>query len=146
MSDCRAQVDRVIAVIGLAHVPRAKRAERREQAYRAAGCAPVKDQLVAARPTAPTTAPTPKPLDEAFMALAKRNSCLACHTADKSLVGPSFADIARKYRNDPAAQRKLERRVLEGTRGTWGQVPMPPNATVSERDTKLLVERILGSR
>ena len=38
--------------------------------------------------------------------LAKAKSCFACHSMAKKLVGPSFKDIAAKYKNDKAAEDK----------------------------------------
>ena len=35
--------------------------------------------------------------------LAKKNACIACHTVDKKLVGPSYKDVAAKYRGDKGA-------------------------------------------
>ena len=60
--------------------------------------------------------------------LAKKHACLACHTVDKKVVGPSYKDVAAKYRGDKAAETKLFESVKKGSSGKWGQVPMPPNA------------------
>ncbi|MFD2448503.1 c-type cytochrome [Vogesella fluminis] len=46
----------------------------------------------------------------ASLDLAKKNSCLACHAMDKKLVGPSFKDIANKYKGQNM-QAKLEEKV-----------------------------------
>ena len=60
--------------------------------------------------------------------LAKKNGCIACHTVDKKLVGPAYADVAKKYKGDAGAQAKLEAKVAKGGAGVWGTMPMPPNA------------------
>ena len=36
--------------------------------------------------------------------------------------------------------------VKKGGQGVWGQVPMPPNATVPDADLKALVKRILSQK
>jgi len=36
--------------------------------------------------------------------LAKQKNCLACHAVDKKLVGPSYKDIAAKYKAGELAQ------------------------------------------
>jgi len=75
--------------------------------------------------------------------LAKSSGCLACHTVDKKLVGPAYKDIAAKYKDDSGAAASLAEKVRKGTKGTWGPIPMPPNATVSDANIKSLVEWIL---
>ena len=76
--------------------------------------------------------------------LARKNACTACHAVDKKLVGPSYKDVAAKYRDDKAAEAKLAEKVKKGGVGVWGQVPMPPNAAVKDEDVKTLVKWILG--
>ena len=76
-------------------------------------------------------------------ALAKNNGCFACHSVDKKLVGPSYKDIAAKYRNDKKAEAALLKKVKEGGKGVWGDVPMPPNGHVKDADIKTMVQWIL---
>ena len=76
--------------------------------------------------------------------LAKKSACTACHATDKKIVGPAFKEVAAKYRNDKGAEAKLAEKVKKGGVGVWGQVPMPPNAGVSDADTKTLVKWILA--
>jgi cytochrome c len=78
--------------------------------------------------------------------LAKKHACLACHAVDKKLVGPSYKDIAAKYRSDAGAEAKLVEKVKKGSQGTWGQVPMPPNAAVPDGDVRTLVKWILSQK
>lgn len=81
--------------------------------------------------------------ETAAMALAKKNNCLACHSLDKKMVGPAWRDVGKKYAGDPAAAEQLALKVKKGSKGTWGPVPMPPNATVKAADIKTLVEFVL---
>jgi len=78
--------------------------------------------------------------------LAKKHNCLACHATDKKLVGPSYKEVAAKYRNDPGAQAKLADKVKKGGQGVWGQVPMPPNTQVPDADIKALVKWIMSQK
>ena len=78
--------------------------------------------------------------------LAKKHNCFACHAVDKKLVGPSYKDVAAKYRNDPQAEAKLFEKVKKGGQGVWGQVPMPPNSQVPDGDIKSLVKWILSQK
>jgi cytochrome c len=76
--------------------------------------------------------------------LAKKHNCLVCHQVDKKVVGPSYKDVAAKYANDKTAEAKLFDKVKKGGVGVWGQVPMPPNATVPDADIRALVKWILS--
>src|SRR2546423_10015152 len=76
--------------------------------------------------------------------LAKKHNCLACHAVDKKVVGPSYKDVAAKYRGDKSAEAKLVDKVKKGGVGVWGQVPMPPNTTVKDEDIKTLVKWVLS--
>ena len=81
---------------------------------------------------------------KAAEALAKSGGCSACHTTDKKLVGPSYKDIAAKYRNDKNAEGNLSKKVKAGGKGVWGEVPMPPNVQVKDDDIKTIVQWILS--
>lgn len=81
---------------------------------------------------------------KAAEALAKTSGCLACHTPDKKLVGPSYKEIADRYRKDKGAPANLAQRVKAGGKGVWGDIPMPPNAHVKDPDIKTMVEWILS--
>lgn len=81
----------------------------------------------------------------ADQALASSKNCMACHAVDKKLVGPSYKDVAAKYKNDKTAAGKLALKVIKGGGGVWGAVPMPANPQVSEADAKKLVTWILAT-
>jgi len=76
-------------------------------------------------------------------ALMKKDGCAACHSVDKKIVGPSYQEVAAKYKGDAGAAAKLVKKVKDGGSGVWGPVPMPPNATTSDADIKNLVDWIL---
>jgi cytochrome c len=76
--------------------------------------------------------------------MMKKNGCSACHAEDKKVIGPSYKDVAAKYKGDASAVAKLTDKVKKGGSGVWGPVPMPPNTQVSEADAKKMVELILA--
>ena len=80
--------------------------------------------------------------DKEKEALANKHNCLACHTPDKTRVGPSYKDVAKKDKGQNVAA-KLQEKVKKGGQGVWGPVPMPPNPAVPDKDIKELVEWIL---
>jgi len=81
--------------------------------------------------------------DAKSAALAKQNACLGCHAVDKKIVGPSLQAIAKKYASDPNASAFLKNKILKGGSGSWGVVPMPANAKLSDAELSLLVGWIL---
>lgn len=83
---------------------------------------------------------------QADEALAKAKGCLACHSVDKKVVGPSYKDVAKKYAGDKTAEAKLVEKVKKGGSGVWGPVPMPPNAAVSDADLQKLVKWVLSQK
>jgi len=76
--------------------------------------------------------------------LAKAKNCLACHAADKKVVGPSYQDVAAKYAKDKDATGKLAKKIREGGVGAWGQIPMPANPQVSEAEAQTLAKWVLA--
>ena len=76
--------------------------------------------------------------------LAKKDNCSACHAVDKKMVGPTYKDVAAKYKGQADAVAKLSEKVKKGGSGVWGPVPMPPNAAVPDADVKALVEWVLA--
>jgi len=79
-------------------------------------------------------------------ALAKKYNCLTCHAVDKKLIGPSYQEVAAKYKGDAGAEAKLIAKVKNGSTGAWGKIPMPPNSTVPDADIKILVKWVLSAK
>ena len=82
----------------------------------------------------------------ADLALATAKNCMNCHNVDKKILGPSYKDVANKYRNDKTAADKLATKVIKGGGGVWGVVSMPANPQVSEADAKKLVAWVLSTK
>ena len=76
-------------------------------------------------------------------AVMAANACMGCHTIDKKLVGPSFQDVAAKYRGDANALGKVADSIRQGGVGKWGNVAMPPAASLSAADAKALAVFVL---
>lgn len=76
--------------------------------------------------------------------LAKQKNCMACHAVDKKLVGPSYKDVAAKYKADKDAATKLAKKIREGGVGVWGQVPMPANPQVNDAEATSLAKWVLA--
>lgn len=81
---------------------------------------------------------------ERAQALAKQNACFGCHAIERKLVGPSFAQIAQRYKADGTAPARLVKKVVQGGAGVWGPIPMPSHPRLSEAEAMVLVDWVLA--
>lgn len=95
---------------------------------------------------AATVAMTAPAFADAGADLAKAKNCLACHAVATKVVGPSYKDVAAKYKGDKTAVDKLADKVIKGGSGVWGPVPMPANAQVTPAEAKQLVTWVLSQK
>lgn len=80
----------------------------------------------------------------ANLELANKHACTACHQVAKKVVGPAYAEVAKKYAGDKDAEAKLMASIKAGGSGKWGPVPMPPQPKLSDAELKALASWILG--
>jgi cytochrome c len=78
----------------------------------------------------------------ASVELATKSKCMACHDVEKKKMGPTFKDIGAKYKGQDGAAAVLTKSTLEGSKGTWGKIPMPAQK-VSPEDAEALSKWIL---
>lgn len=102
----------------------------------------LKTMLMAAAGVAALVGPAHALDAAAAKALAQKNACMGCHAADKKLVGPSYKDIAAKYKG--MKPEELAASIKKGGAGKWGPVPMPAQAALGDNDAKLLAEWVLA--
>jgi cytochrome c len=76
-------------------------------------------------------------------ALVQKSNCLSCHLVDRKLVGPSFQDIANRYKKDPKAFDILSKSISEGGSGKWGELPMPPQSMLNPSEISQIIDYIL---
>jgi cytochrome c len=69
-------------------------------------------------------------------ALAKSSGCLNCHAVDSKKMGPSFKDVAAKYKGKADAEATLAAKLTKGE----GH----PAVKSSADDTKSLVKWVLS--
>ena len=79
-------------------------------------------------------------------ALAQSSGCMSCHAKADKIVGPAFLSVADKYRGDKDAAASLAQSIQNGSRGKWGRVPMPPHASLSQADLKVLAQWVLATK
>ena len=78
--------------------------------------------------------------------LLDTHACNACHALEQKVIGPAFRDVAKRYAGDASAAARLAAKIRAGGGGVWGDVPMPGNTALQEREIAQLVEWVLGRR
>ncbi len=74
---------------------------------------------------------------QASTALATKAGCVACHATDQKKFGPSYKEIAARYKGDAKAPILLTQRVRQGSKGVWGKAPMLPTPPTKVSDAEL---------
>jgi cytochrome c len=76
--------------------------------------------------------------------LIAKADCSTCHKEQEKLIGPAFADVAKKYTSSPAQIDTLANKIIKGGSGNWGTVPMAPHPAISMDDARTMVQYILS--
>jgi cytochrome c len=84
--------------------------------------------------------------DDPVQKLLNAHACAGCHALDEGVVGPSFRQVAARYAGEPDTRRRLADKIRNGGKGAWGQVPMPPNAGLSEAEAQTLAAWVLQQK
>jgi cytochrome c len=80
------------------------------------------------------------------MRLSRARGCMACHGMLHKQVGPGFAQIGERYKDDASASARLANKIRAGSVGAWGRVIMPQQTQVTEAEARLLAEWVLAQR
>ncbi len=75
--------------------------------------------------------------------LAQGAGCMGCHGLNNKIVGPSYVDVAEKYKGQDSLET-LVARIRKGGEGVWGEAAMPPQEGASEPEVRTIVEWILA--
>lgn len=78
------------------------------------------------------------------LSLIKGSDCSACHLENQKLVGPSYEQVAEKYKDDEEAHGKLVTNILEGSSGVWGEIPMAPHPQLTKEQASSMIDYILS--
>jgi cytochrome c len=76
--------------------------------------------------------------------LIEKSDCKACHFSDKKSIGPSFKDVAAKYRADNGAVASLSDKIIKGGAGVWGETAMSAHPSIGLPEAGQMVKYILG--
>lgn len=79
------------------------------------------------------------------MALIEASGCQTCHKYEGALIGPAYADVAKRYSGGgEEVVKTLTNSVIAGGSGNWGEVPMTPHPHISEEDAETMIRYILS--
>lgn len=81
--------------------------------------------------------------DATGLAAIRTSNCFNCHNFNNKLIGPSFVDIGKKYASNTANTALLQKHILEGSTGVWGNVSMPSHPELNKEQTANMVQWIL---
>ena len=76
--------------------------------------------------------------------LVEDGDCLSCHQLDRKSLGPTYRDVARKYRSDSTAMARLAKKIREGGSGVWGPVAMPAHPALTDEQAAAMVAYIMS--
>lgn len=90
--------------------------------------------------------PAPKVVTDPIaegQSLIEGSDCVGCHKLDEKMIGPSYKEVAQKYENTPENVEMLAEKILKGSSGVWGDVPMPAHG-FSKENAKFMAQYILS--
>ncbi|MCC8391740.1 c-type cytochrome [Paraburkholderia sp. MMS20-SJTR3] len=79
----------------------------------------------------------------AGLALAQQKNCMSCHSVTRRFMGPALQEVAAKYAGREDAAIYLKHKILDGSTGVWGRVPMPANTQLTPDQAATLAAWVL---
>jgi cytochrome c len=76
--------------------------------------------------------------------LMLKSDCSTCHKVNEVSIGPSFTKISTKYQKNNKATAYLASKVIKGSSGVWGEIPMPAHAAMKEAEVTQIAEWIMS--
>lgn len=76
--------------------------------------------------------------------LIDQNDCKSCHIIDRKSIGPTYRDVAAKYKDDEKAVDYLVKKIIQGGTGVWGEVAMAAHPQLLVSDATEMVNYILN--
>ena len=78
-------------------------------------------------------------------AMMEKYGCGTCHSERETMAGPSWVDIAAKYRGNAKAVTILAAEVRKGVHG-GGPWPMPPLPEVPDAQARRIIHHVLAQK
>ncbi|HEA22295.1 MAG TPA: PKD domain-containing protein [Pricia antarctica] len=77
-------------------------------------------------------------------ALTQGMDCKTCHKEAEASIGPNYLDVAKKYAGEADGKSYLQKKIVSGGGGVWGEVVMPAHPNVTQDETRQIVEYIMA--
>ena len=103
------------------------------------------NEAISAEPEVAEPAVVADPIAEG-KSLVEGADCLGCHKMDEKMIGPSYKEVSEKYENTPENVEMLAEKIIKGSSGIWGDVPMPAHHGMSTENAKYMAQYILSSK
>ena len=72
------------------------------------------------------------------------SDCMACHKLQEKSIGPSYMEVANKYKDDDSALEYLSKKIISGGGGVWGETPMAAHPQISAEEAADITKYILN--
>lgn len=76
--------------------------------------------------------------------LIRGSDCLSCHEEEKKNIGPSYREVAQKYKNQPEVVSSLAGKIIRGGGGVWGDKLMAGHPQLKQTEAEAMVQYILS--
>ena len=76
--------------------------------------------------------------------LMEKSDCKACHQLEVKSVGPSYQEVAEKYKTRSDAVEYLSEKVIAGGGGVWGETVMAAHPQLSQSEANQMSRYILS--
>jgi cytochrome c len=80
--------------------------------------------------------------DSPGFVLFQKSNCVNCHNFNSPKIGPSYAEITKRYPPSKANESMLAKKIVDGSTGTWGNVVMPAHPELTLEQTQQIVSWI----
>lgn len=77
-------------------------------------------------------------------ALTQAMDCKVCHKELAASIGPNYTDIAKRYKEDKNAMSYLQKKIVKGGSGVWGEVMMAAHPNVTSNETHQIASYIMS--
>lgn len=94
--------------------------------------------------TSTSTAVPAKPAMSGGELLIVKSDCVGCHNKEERIIGPAYEEIAAKYEANSENINALANKIINGSKGVWGAIPMTPHPKTTQDEAKQMVEYILS--
>ena len=77
-------------------------------------------------------------------ALMADSDCASCHKENEKSIGPSYIQVAEKYKKQPNAITYLSSKIQNGGGGIWGETAMAAHPSLTETQTEQMAKYVMS--